>query len=396
MAPQVSTRPDTHVNHAATTVDSTVSIYRRSVCRALLLGGLATIFPAGATAPLTVTDMAGRTVTLPAPPQRIVLLEARDIVSMAMLHPDPASRVVGWAAADRIDSALLQSRFADQGRIKVVGKQTPDTISLEALISLSPDLVVTNLYMTPQGSDDPLVAQLARAGIPVIFSDVSSNGVAGTARGAIANMHSTMRMWGEVLGAAPQAAALSQFVDEHLDRVRSRLAGAAPVTTYLELQSTVDDCCWAAGNGVWGELLALAGGRMLPAVTAPWFQKLQIEYLLATPHEVYIASGGGWAVGGRPAIGPGLDAASGRAGLARLTERTGFTGLSSVRQQRVHGIWTGLIAVPPLNMLFIELAAKWLHPARCLDIDPAATLADINARFAGVPIPGPLWVSLKE
>lgn len=58
----------------------------------------------------------------------------------------------------------------------------------------------------------------------------------------------------------------------------------------------------------------------MPDVTAPWFQKLQLEYLLSTPNDVYIASGGGWDAGGRPAIGPGLDSAKGREGLRRLTE----------------------------------------------------------------------------
>ncbi len=388
-------------------VTATTSTNRRNLCGALLLASLAPALPARASGPtpgrpsgavrtaaLTITDMAGRTVQLAAAPRRIVLLEARDIVSMAMLHPDPASLVVGWAAADRIDSGLLQARYARQ--IKVVGKQTPDTLSQEGLISLAPDLVVANLHMAPHGPDDLLIQRLMRLGIPVIFSDVSSNAAGGNAHDAVADLHRFIRMWGEVLGAAERATELGRFIDDRLARVQARLAGAAPVTTYLELQSTTDDCCWAAGRQVWGELLALAGGQTLPGITAPWFQKLPIETLLSTPHAVYIASGGGWAVGGRPGIGPGLDTAAGREGLARLTRRTGFAELASVRQRRVHGIWTGLIAVPPLNILFVELAAKWLHPDRCADLDPAATLADLNARFPGEPIPGPLWVSLKE
>lgn len=83
-------------------------------------------------------------------------------------------------------------------------------------------------------------------------------------------------------------------------------------------------------------------------------------------------------------------------GLKRLIERTGFSQMPSVRNGRVHGIWSGLIAVPPLNILFVELVSKWLHPERCQDIDPAATLAEINEHFLRVPIPGPLWASLRE
>ncbi|MCH6088501.1 hypothetical protein MMA27_24565, partial [Salmonella enterica] len=84
---------------------------------------------------------------LPAAPRRIVLLEARDILTMALLHPDPASLVVGWAAADRIDSEALQARFERKRPIAVIGKQAPTTISLEGIVNLAPDLVVTSSFM---------------------------------------------------------------------------------------------------------------------------------------------------------------------------------------------------------------------------------------------------------
>ncbi|KYB45705.1 hypothetical protein AB664_35265 [Brucella anthropi] len=82
--------------------------------------------------------------------------------------------------------------------------------------------------------------------------------------------------------------------------------------------------------------------------------------------------------------------------MKRLIQRTGFGQLSSVRSGRVHGIWTGLISVPPLNILFIELVAKWLHPDLCADINPDATLSEINRRFFKTPFGGPLWVSLQD
>lgn len=362
------------------------------------MGGLVGIYPASSSEPIAVTDMTGRTIQLPGVPRRIVLLEARDIVSMAMLHQDPASLIVGWAAADRIDSQILQDRLRRGHAIEIVGKQTPDTVSLEGLVSLSPDLVVANAYMAPQGGKDLLVERLESMGIPVVFSDMSSNAAIGRSQSqsALSGMRDHMRMWGEILDAKEQAAAFIAFVNERLERVAARLADARPVVTYLEVQSTVDDCCWAAGNKVWGELLELAGGKTLPGVTDPWFQKLQLEYFLSTPHEVYIASGGDWSAGGRPAIGPGIPPAEGREGLKRIIKRTGFNELPSVRNQRVHGIWTGLITVPPLNILFVELAAKWLHPKRCADIDPSTTLSEINQRYLSTPIPEPLWASLRE
>ena len=373
-------------------------IDRRTFCGALLLGGLIASSPTSAAIQRTVTDMAGRKVQLSGVPKRIILLEARDIVSMALIHPDPASLVVGWAAVDRIDSGALQQSFEKGRRIEIVGKQTPDTISIEGLISLSPDLVVATSFMAPLVDDDLLVQRLERAGIPVIFSDLSSNTTTDNSAktDTIVDTHRQMAMWGEVLNANQRVSAFISFFDAHLKDVLRRLKDAQSVTTYLEVQSTVDDCCWAAGTKIWGELLKLAGGKTLPDVTAPWFQKLQLEYLLSTPNDVYIASGGGWDAGGRPAIGPGLDSAKGREGLRRLTERTGFDQIPSVRNGKVHGIWTGLIAISPLNIVFIEVVAKWLHPDLCGDLDPAVTLAEINYSFLSTPIDGPLWVSLQE
>ncbi|MEJ8476935.1 ABC transporter substrate-binding protein [Roseibium algae] len=370
---------------------------RRDFCGALALGSLYDVSPALAAKVTRITDMAGRTVELAAPPERIVLLEARDMVSMAMLHPSPSALVVGWAATDRIDSPALQASLQKDRSIAVVGKQTPDTISLEGLLALAPDLVVANYFMLPRGAEDPMVQQLAAFGIPVVFSDTSSNIEKDNARrDSLEGLHEFVQMWASILDAREKASELLTFIDKRLRQVAACIDGAQPTTTYLEVLSSLEDCCWAAGDSIWGGLLRRAGGKILPAITEAWYQKLQLEYLISTPQDVYIASGGGWAGGGRPAIGPGLDASEGRKGLERLTRRSGFQILSSVRSGRVHGIWTGLITVPELNILFVEAAAKWLHPERCAEIDPARTLAEMNRHFLSVPIQPDLWVSLKE
>ncbi|MCZ7463998.1 ABC transporter substrate-binding protein [Rhizobium rhizogenes] len=372
-------------------------ITRRGFCISFAAAGiLSGIQPAGAEQPVTVRDMAGREVHLPALPKRIVLLEAHDLLTMSLLHRDPASLVVGWAAVDRLDSGELQTILLNGHSVSTVGTLSPDTLSLEGLIALSPDLIVTTAFMTPQGDENSLLQRLKEIGIPVVFSDASSNAAdEARASGPVDAMKASMRMWGTLLGASGKAEAYITFVERELAGIATCVSGAKPVTTYLEVQSTLDDCCWAAGRKNWGELLALAGGQPLPGVVAPWFEKLSLEYLLATPHEVYIASGGGWASGGRPSIGPGIDAEQGRQGLQHLIEgRPSFEHLPSVRSKRVYGIWTGLITNLPLNVLFIAQATRWLHPDRCADIDPTAILDTINRDFAAFPIKGPLWAAI--
>lgn len=370
---------------------------RRRFCASIAgIAMLARVAPARADPPVKLVDLMGRKLQLSTQPKRIILLEGRDLLTMSLLHPDPASLVVGWAAADRIDSELLQARLLNGHSVSVIGKQTPGSVSLESMLSIAPDLVVTNTFMSPDGDQNPIVKKLIRLGIPVVYSDVASNSdPRQQISDPVANLKTSIRIWGSILNASEKAEAFAAFFDDEMAKIAVLIKGKPLVTTYLEVKSTLDDCCWAAGQKVWGELLTLAGGQSLPGVTAPWFQQLSLEYVLTEPHDVYIASGGGWASNNRPAIAPGLDPKLGREGLQRLIDhRPGFSQLPSVRNKRVHGIWTGLISNLPLNVLFVAVAARWLHPEQTATLNPTAILDTINKDFAAFPIEGPLWLSI--
>jgi iron complex transport system substrate-binding protein len=248
--------------------------------------------------------------------------------------------------------------------------------------------------MEPGGPGN-LATRLQDFGIPVVYSDVSTNGErAGPHRPPQDELPDLMRMWGAILGREEEAESFVAFHRHCIERVARRLAGAPPRKTYLEVMSVSDECCWAAGQRIWGELLSLAGGRSLDGVSAPWFSRVQIEHLINDKPDVYIATGGAFSSRSRPALGPGFDPRPARENLKRLTERAGFSFLPAVRDGRVHAVWTGLITVQPFNLLFAEIVAKWLHPELTSDIDPDATLSDMNARFA-TKLDGALWISLS-
>ena len=71
---------------------------RKSVRSLLLTALIATPFFSYATQyPLTVTDLDGRQVTLAKEPQRIILQDGRDIMTLALLDRDnPFKRLVAW------------------------------------------------------------------------------------------------------------------------------------------------------------------------------------------------------------------------------------------------------------------------------------------------------------
>lgn len=335
---------------------------------------------------IETADVLGTPVSLPRRPQRIVLLDATDILSMAALLPDPAERVVGWASAGRLDLGAMTERLAPS--LPEVGKLSPDTVSVESVLALEPDLVVASAYMLPpQGS--PLSEILRASGIPIAWTS-GHNG----ALSPELSLRRAMAFWGAVLGEESRAAQITDLGLGRFEAVRACASGSDRPRVYMEVMSTVDDCCWGAGRAFWGDLIEMAGGELL-AASEGWSGKFSNEGLIALEPEVYVATGGGFAPDLQPGIAPGLDPAAGRAGLRRVASRIALSGAPALRDGRVHGIWSGLVTSPLLVPLLAECLGRWLQPGGCAPLDPAKTLADLN-RFFAHPLQGPLWLSLGE
>ncbi|WP_193087542.1 ABC transporter substrate-binding protein [Advenella sp. FME57] len=364
--------------------------------------GLASIsFPAFSTTRKTITDVSGRQVEIPRSPNRIILLEAQDILSMACVHPNPATLVVGWSGTDRIDSAYVRRTYTEKARkIADIGNQTSTSLSLEGVLSLKPDVIVASAYMAPGFEDNPFVQAMTNFNIPVVFSQISSNSrnkSGSNAQPASVDdvAISTMRFWGELLNQQAKAENFIAFDSLRRSHIRSRTRNLSPVKTYFEVMSTNTDCCWAAGSQTWGELLRAAGGRGLNAsLGSSWYTKLSLEGLIAERPDVYIATGGDFSAASRPSIAPGTDKIKAAASLAQMMQRPGFAHLPAVAEKKVYGIWSGLISNIILQGLFMEVAAKWLHPDAFTDLEPASYLAELNRTFLSQPLAGPLWTAL--
>ncbi|MBD9528590.1 ABC transporter substrate-binding protein [Paracoccus sp. PAR01] len=335
---------------------------------------------------IQATDVLGNAISLPKAPERIILLDATDLLTMAALLPDPGARVVGMASAARLDLGLLTPKFV--GQIPEVGQLSPDTVSVEGIIGLKPDLVVASAYMLPpEGS--LLVQHLQAAGIPVAWTSGHDGALP-----AAEQLTRAMGFWGAVLQRQDRAAELTRFGLSRLDAVRACAQGADRPRVYMEIMSTFDDCCWSAGRAFWGDLIGMAGGDLI-ASSDGWSAKLSTEGLLAQQPQVYVATGAGFAPDMQPGIGPGLDPAKGREGLRRAAMCPAIAGSAALRDGRVHGIWSGLITSPLLVPVLAECLGKWLQPGSCAALDPEKTLAALNAYLVH-PLPGPLWLSLGD
>ena len=358
---------------------------------AMWLGGLQ---QAAAQAPIVITDVTGRAVTLPRPATRILLAEGRQILGLSLIHPAPVSLIAGWLGDFRrndVESyALYKQKFPEIDEVPVLGMGNDGSLSVEKAIAIHPDVAVLGVAFAPGGRGNDVTRQLEAAGIPVVFTDFFVN--------PFDNTLPSMRILGRVSGRDQQAEDYIAFYETHMKRIADRLLSVkTPRPSVLfETHASVTECCHAPGSGNIGRFISFAGGDSISAPVSPGpTAQLGLEYVISKDPEIYVGTGGAHlkATGGL-VIGPGFDAAAISTRLAAVVGRPGFSGIRAVRDGNVHGLFHNIMSTP-LNLLATEALARWINPEAMKDIDPAATMAEINARFLAVPMSGIYWIDLK-
>lgn len=364
---------------------------------ALSLAALLALFAAPASA-RQVVDLAGRTVTVPERVGRIVLGEGRMLIALGVLRPEnPLDGVVGmmgeYPLLDPAGFAAWRARFPAVDGIPAVGKASGDTFNTEAAIALKPDVAIFALAGHGPGPQaTAVIDRLEAAGVAVVFIDFF--------RDPLVHTPKSLRLLGEILGEQNRAEAFAQAYAEALDAVDSRVAklSARPVVFLENRVGLQDDCCASVGKTVIGDLIDRAGGRNLGTGLIPGNSGLiGLEYLLSHQPDVYV----GTAIGNpanrasqpnRIQMGPGVSPGDARASLARSLSRTGIRDLDAVRAGNAHAIWHHFFH-SPFNVVAVQAMAKWFHPQAFADLDPAATLADLLARFQPFVAEGTYWTS---
>lgn len=348
----------------------------------------------GARDRVSIRDIAGRDVTIDRPVKRIVLGEGRQLVALSLLHPDPVSLLVAWPAdLQRQDKVLYDQyrrKFPALDRVAVVGRGSEDTFSVEQALASNPDVAILSGGYGPSARSAEVIRKLEAAGIPVVFIDFVA--------APLANTVPSMRILGQILGRETEAAAFIQFYESRMARIKARLDETKPrwPTVLMHAHAGLHECCNAPGRATIGAFLDAAGGSNIAAdVLKQPFGQLSLEYVISRNPEVYIGTGGIHLDGvGGLVMGPGVDVNVSRARLATVVQKPGLAELQAVQNRRVHGIWH-LFNNMPANVLAVEALARWLHPELIKDVDPDASLRELNGRFLPVPFEGTFWVSLQ-
>ncbi len=350
--------------------------------------------------PITVTDIAGRNVTVNAPVERIILGEGRQIYLLGALEPEaPFAHVVGWrhdfSEADPDNYAAYAAKFPEMTRIPTFGGFKDGTFDVEQAASLKPDVVLMNLEAKAATEDAAYDTKLAELGIPIVYVDFREKPLEHTIP--------SMRLMGRLLGDKKRAEAFIDFAEAQMARVTDKIAAAKPDRPRVFIDRAggySDDCCMSFGPGNFGEYVELAGGdNIADGIIPQTFGTLNPEQIIAANPDQVVVTGGNWGAyvpgGNWVGVGPGADMDEARTKLENLTRRTAMTGIAAVENGEVHAIWHQFYN-SPYYFVAVQRLAKWFHPDLFQDLDPEATLRELHERFLPVDYMPGYWVSLHD
>lgn len=357
--------------------------------RAALIPPLATAIPGRARVAMPpITDAIGRTVTLRAPPERIVIgFNFEEFTAVA--GPAGWERVVGfnrrqWAVNRQSNWRRYQAAIPRLAGLGDIGASENSTFSVERVLGLRPDLLIT-LALDYNGMQ-PAMAQIEAAGVSILVVDYNAQVLAKHVAGTLA--------LGQATGNEDRAGALSELYTNKTADIARPFEGAPCPRVYVELGQGGSVVIGNTYNeAMWGPVGQLAGGANIAAGHIPaGFAPMSAEYVLAAAPEHVFITASSWA-GSQNAVQAGynVDIPTTRRTLAPYAERPGWAALPSIRNGELHAVETGL-ARSLWDWTATQYIAKQLHPDRFSDVDPVAELRRHHERFLPVAFEG-TWMA---
>jgi len=275
--------------------------------------------PTASAFPLTLTDDDGVSVTLQAPPQRIVTFAPANTEILFALGL--GDRVVG--VSGRYDNYPVAAKLIEE-----VGGSNGVEPNIEKVVSLQPDL----LLATSGGED--WKQRLRQLGVPVFSIDATS----------FADVLHDIRTVGRLTGADQPAAALTANMAAEAEEVRARVGAAPRVSCFYEVYYQPPVYTVGPGSFVFS-LLKQAGCNPVTGNLKTQYPQMSVEAIVKADPDVYLVDS--------------LSAPS----VAAVEKRPGYDALSAVGDHRVVIIDSDLVTRPgPRVVDGLRALADALHP----------------------------------
>lgn len=339
--------------------------------------------------PVTVKDIDNRTVTIPQEPQRIILQDGRDILTLAMLEPkDPFAKVVAWNNLPKKQDTetwnVLKRKWPEAERILDMKFSDQGNVDLETVISRKPDLMIAQLRAKPALTQSGVLTQLEALHVPVVFVDYELH--------PVENTRASISLLGKVLGQPERAQAYVDFYQQRLDQIHQRLAkaGKKPLVFIEPIAGVAgldNGCCFTHARNGWGGLVEAAGGEnigsaLLPGATGA----VSVEKIISMNPDYYLMTGSKRPGKGTAIIpfGYNVQANAVQSAFTALLARQGVSSIPAVEKGHTGALYHHFYN-NPYNIIAIEALSKIFYPTLFADVDPLADYHLLITRFTQIP-----------
>ncbi|HSV56928.1 MAG TPA: helical backbone metal receptor [Magnetospirillaceae bacterium] len=289
--------------------------------RAVAAAFLSVLTAAAWCGPVLVRDSLGREVALQSPARRVV-----------SLNPSATESLFGIGAGEAVAGVTLFCNWPEEAARRTrVGGYTSESISLERILTLKPDLVVTGgpVHVSIRRSLESL-------GIPHYAFEPDS------VERTLKAMSDLGALTGNMDGAARLAGTIRQELDGIASRI-SRVPAESRVRVFWEVYGEPLMTCGSAS--FLHKLIGLAGGVNI-------FSDIESAWAVISPEEV---------VRRAPQVILAADDHGPAFGAADMARRPGWASVPAVRNGRVH-----LLPADPVNRTGPRLAEGVFFIARAL------------------------------
>jgi iron complex transport system substrate-binding protein len=293
---------------------------------------------------LTVTDGLGRQVEFPHPPKRVVSLAPKNTELMFAI-----------GAGEQLVGATTYCNYPPPSRqLPKVGGFSPSSVSLETLIDLQPDMV-----LSAGDLQRGLIDQIEQLGVPVVALNAES----------LETLYEEIDLLGRITQRDQEAERCVREMRDRVARVRRRVAAVPMQRRVTVFYRVWEEPLTAAGpDSYLGQLIELAGGKNIMDDASSRYVKLSEEVLLERNPDVIIAPSMGASVVRRE----------------ELLERSTWREIRAVQRGAVHVLDGDLVSrCGPRLVDALEVVAGHLYP-ELISVDEQLPSGESNGP-GGVP-----------
>ncbi len=278
--------------------------------------------PAGSAWPITVTDDLGRRVTIETGPQRIV-----------SLLPSNTEILFAVGAGEQVVGVTSYCNYPPEATDRQqIGGITIQSISIEAVVALEPDLVLAS------GSQRQLIPVLAAAGLTVVALEPAT----------LEDIYANLQLVGQITGHPAQAEVIIADMRRRVEAVQANIAAVPASERPTIFYEVWDEPLMTAGPHTFiGQMIDLAGGQNI-------FADVEEDWPQVSPEIIVQAN---------PAVILGPTSHAEALAAEQIKNRPGWADIAAVQNNRIYLLDQDMVSRPgPRLIIVLEEMARALYP----------------------------------